>query len=160
MTPAILLYCFALFATAFLPLVLRCKRFRVYYFALFFGRFIHSVRVSVQSPLYKFPQKNLRNSSVLRRFCHPKLSMDRAIFFFYCDPLHFVAILLHSTFRVHRGVCSGGQAGGSAPMLTMHRGARIPRRPPSFAVSVKKCPAEVGNGNYRRTDRSTYARVD
>lgn len=97
-------------------------------------------------PLCKLPQKNFRNSSVLRRFCHPKLSKDRAIFFFYCDPLHFVAILLHSAFRVHHGVCSGGQAGGSAPMLTMHRGARIPRRPPSFAVSAKKCPAEVENG--------------
>ena len=110
----------------------------------------------------KFPQKNLRNSSVLRRFCHPKLSKDRAIFFFYCDPLHFVAILLHSAFRVHYGVCSGGQAGGSAPMLTMHCGARIPRRPPSFAVSVKKCPAEVGNGNYRlaRTGQLTLESIN
>ena len=25
-------------------------------------------------------------------------------------------------------------------MLTMHRGARIPRRPPSFAVSLKNAP--------------------
>lgn len=48
---------------------------------------------------------------------------------FYCIP-HSGSIM---------AVCSGGQAGGSAPMLTMHRGARIPRRPPSFTASALKC---------------------
>lgn len=156
-------------------IVLLCVVFRSAFFLLFsgvsgsaayialrcfaVGLFIRS-EFPCKARLCKFPQKNFRNSSVLRRFCHPKLSKDRAIFFLYCDPLHFVAILLHSAFWVHHGVCSGSQAGGSAPMLTMHRGARIPRRPPSFAVSVKKRPAEVGNGNYRRTDRSTYIRTN
>lgn len=85
-----------------------------------------------------------------------------ASFFFYCHAFHLVASLLHSAFRVHHGVCCGGQAGASAPMLTMHRGARIPRRPPSFAVSVKKCPAEVGNGNYRlaRTGQLTLESIN
>lgn len=161
MIPAILWYCFALF---FDRLSSSCSEVqsvpRVLLRCFSVGLFIQS----------EFPCKArcasfLRKTYAIQVFCGDFVIRNflRIVLFFFfllrsasfCR--NFIAFRIQgSLWRLLRR--SGRRFG--ADVDDAPRSAHTSPSAFFYRFRIKMCPAEIGNGNYRRTDRSTYVRTD